>query len=211
MIAPMVAARSKNVNFIVLLAGPGVQGAKLLLDRQELIERKMRLSESEIKKSRTHSEQIIKIIINANDSQTAKTELTEFSKDNYKDIPDYAVPPGMSKEQFVAKQIEMLSTPWFKYFFTYDPIPVLQNVKCPVLALNGDKDVQVPAKQNLEGIKRALDAAGNSDATIREIAGLNHAFQECESGMPDEYGKIEQTFSPAALAEISSWILQQCK
>jgi uncharacterized protein len=206
MIAPMVAVRSEDVSFIVLLAGPGVQGVKLLLDRQELVERKLGRSEAEIKKSRTHTEQMIEIIVNSNDSETAKAELTNFSKANYNDIPDYAIPPGMSKDQFVKKHIEMLSTPWFKYFFTYDPAPTLQKVTCPVLALNGDKDVQVPSEENLAGIKNALIAGGNRNATIREIAGLNHAFQECDTGLPDEYGTIDQTFSTVALIEISTWI-----
>jgi pimeloyl-ACP methyl ester carboxylesterase len=211
MIAPMVAARSKDVSFIVLLAGPGVQGVNLLLDRQELIERKLGIPETDIKTSRAHSEQMIKIIINSNDSETAKAELTKFSKDNYKDIPDYAIPPGISKDEFIAKHIETLSTPWFKYFFTYDPVSTLQKVTCPVLALNGDKDVQVPSKENLTGIKNALEAGRNENVTIREIAGLNHAFQKCDTGMPDEYGNIEQTFSPETMTEIQFWITRQYK
>jgi uncharacterized protein len=211
MIAPMVAVRSKDVSFIVLLAGPGVQGAKLLLDRQELIERKMGRTETEIKKSRIHSEEMIQIIVNAKDSETAKAELTRFSQDSYNDIPEYAIPPGMSKDQFIAKYIEMLSTPWFRYFLNYDPVRMLQKVECPVLALNGEKDVQVPSKENLEGIKNALKAGGNGHATIREISGLNHAFQECDTGMPDEYGIIEQTLSPVVLTEIQNWIAKQCE
>jgi pimeloyl-ACP methyl ester carboxylesterase len=211
MIAPMVAVRSKDVNFIVLLAGPGVPGAKLLLDRQEIMEEKLGRSKIDIQKSRTHSEQMIQIIVKADNSEIAKTELTEFSKANYNDIPDYAIPAGMSKDQFIAKHIEMLSSPWFKYFFTYDPAATLQKVKCAALALNGDKDVQVPSKENLEGIKNALNSGGNRNATVRELPGLNHAFQECNTGMPDEYSKIDQTFSPVALDEIRNWILQQCK
>lgn len=211
MIAPMVAARSSDISFIVLLAGPGIPCATLLLDRQELIEKKLGRSEPEIRKSRAHAEQIIQIVVNSNDSQTAKAALTKFSKDNYNDIPDYAIPPGMSKDEFIRRQIEMFSTPWFKYLLTYDPAPVLQKVKCPVLALNGDQDVQVPSKQNLEGIKAALTIGGNGNATIREIAGLNHAFQECTTGMPDEYGRIDQTFAPIALTQIQNWVAQQCK
>lgn len=208
MVAPMVAARNGEVSFIVLLAGPGIECARLLLNRQELIERKMGLPEVEIRKSRTQTEQMIQIIVGAKDSKTAKTELNEFSRDNYEDIPDHAIPPKMTKDEFISKQIEMLSGPWFRYFFTYDPAPTLQNVKCPVLALNGEKDVQVPSKENLEGIKNALNAGGNLNVTTRELPGLNHLFQESVTGMPDEYGKIEQTFSPAALTEISGWILK---
>lgn len=208
MIAPMVAARSGDISFIVSLAGPGVECSKLLLNRQELIERKMGLSEAEITKSRTHSEQMIQIIINSKDSETTKSDLIRFSRDNYEDIPDYAIPPGMAKDEFVSKHIEMLSGLWFRYFLTYDPATTLQRVKCPVLALNGERDVQVPSKENLEAIMNALNAGGNRNVTIRELAGLNHAFQESITGMPNEYGTIEQTFSPLALKEISDWILK---
>jgi uncharacterized protein len=182
-----------------------------LLDRQELLERKVGRSENEITQSRRHSEKIIQIIINAKDSETTKADLTQFSKDNYNEIPDYAIPPGMSKDLFISKQIELLSSAWYRYFLTYDPAPILQKVKCPVLAMNGDKDVQVPSKDNLEGIYNALTTGGNTNVTIREIPGLNHAFQECVTGMPDEYGRIEQTFSPPTMTELHQWIMIQVK
>ena len=211
MIAPMVAVRCSDVNFIVLLAGPGLPGAKVLLERQELLERKMGLSEADIEKSRSHAEQMIEIVVNSNEPELTKTRLVEFSKNNYDEIPDYAIPPGMSKDDFVSKHIEMLSSPWFKFFLTYDPTTTFQKVKCPVLALNGDKDVQVPAESNLDGIKDALIAGGNRNIRIEKVPGLNHAFQECVTGMPDEYAKIEQTFAPLALAKILNWVLQQTR
>lgn len=209
MIAPMIAARSSQVSFIVLLAAPGIEGPTLLLNRQELIERKLGRSETEIKKSRAHSEQIMQIIMSSKDSETAKTALTAFSKERYNDIPSYAIPPGISKDDFISRQIDMFSSPWFRYFLTYEPEPTLRQVKCPVLALSGDKDVQAPSKENLEGIRNALNAGENQNATIVEIPGVNHALQECNTGMPDEYGKIEQTISPVVLNEISRWIAQQ--
>lgn len=211
MVAPMVAARSGDINFMVLLAGPGVPGPELLLTRQELLERKMGIPEMQISKSRRHSEQMIRIVVNSKDTETAKLELIEFSKTNYDEIPAYAVPPGMSKDAFILKHIEMLSSAWFKLFLTYDPATTLRKVKCPVLALNGDKDVQVPSESNLRGIEQALMAGGNQNVTIKEMAGLNHAFQECVTGMPEEYGKIEQTFAPVALKQISDWVLQQTR
>ena len=87
----------------------------------------------------------------------------------------------------------------------------MKDVKCPVLALNGEKDLQVPSKVNLEAIKNGLEKGGNNNITAKELPGLNHLFQECETGLPDEYSKIEQTFSPKALTEILNWILIQVK
>lgn len=188
-----------------------MRGPKLLLNRQEILERKMGLSEDQIKKSREHSSGLIEIIVKAENSEVAKAELTRFSKQHYDDIPAYAVPPGMTKDEFIRKHIEMLSTPWFKYFFTYYPAPVLEKVVCPVMALNGDMDIQVPAKESLEAIRKALNAGGNKDVTIHEITGINHAFQECETGMVDEYARIEQTFSPVVMLEIQKWITDHAK
>jgi fermentation-respiration switch protein FrsA (DUF1100 family) len=88
----------------------------------------------------------------------------------------------------------------------YNPAEVLEKVKCPVLALNGEKDLQVPPKEDLEGIKKALEKGENKNFTIKELPKLNHLFQESKTGSPNEYAKIEQTFSPTALTEISEWI-----
>ena len=90
----------------------------------------------------------------------------------------------------VQAQIHMLSSPWFRYFLDYDPLPALQNVKCPVLALNGDKDLQVISKDNLPLIQKTLDDSGNKDATTKEMPELNHLFQHAQSGTPAEYGAI---------------------
>ena len=79
-------------------------------------------------------------------------------------------------------------------------------MKCPVLAINGEKDLQVPPKENLEAIDKALKDGGNKDVTIKELPGLNHLFQPCKSGLPSEYGKIETTFAPEALELIGDWI-----
>jgi hypothetical protein len=85
---------------------------------------------------------------------------------------------------------------------------VLEKVNCPVLALNGMKDVQVPAKENLAGIANALAQGGNTNVTVKELPGLNHLFQECETGALTEYAKLQQTFSPAALKEVSEWVIR---
>ncbi|MDR1594248.1 MAG: hypothetical protein LBS43_07185 [Prevotellaceae bacterium] len=97
------------------------------------------------------------------------------------------------------------------HFIKYDPAPALEKVKCPVLALNGEKDLQVPAKVNLDAIKAALTKGGNKRVTTKAFAGLNHLFQECTTGLMAEYAIIEQTFSPVVLNEILTWIKTQTK
>jgi len=87
----------------------------------------------------------------------------------------------------------------------------LSKVKCPVLAINGEKDLQVPPKENLSAIEEALKAGGNQNYSIKELPGLNHLFQTAQTGAPSEYAKIEETISPAVLKLIGNWILEQCE
>jgi fermentation-respiration switch protein FrsA (DUF1100 family) len=96
-------------------------------------------------------------------------------------------------------------------FLKLDPVTALENVKCPVLAINGDKDLQVPSKENLSAIRKALEAAGNKAVTIKEYPGLNHLLQEAKTGLPAEYMTIEQTISPVVLEDITTWIKKQVK
>lgn len=209
MIAPMVAARRTDVGFIVLLAGPGIPGSELMIKRQELWERKAAKSESEIRKSIGQLNGVISIVVNSKNQTTLEADLTNFANDTKDQIPDDQVPHGMSKDEFISQQVELLSSPWFKFFFTYDPKIDLKRVRCPVLALTGDKDVQAPASENLRAIQSALSSGGNEDVTVKEIKDLNHMFQECNTGMMDEYAKIDQTFSTAALDEISKFVLEK--
>lgn len=87
----------------------------------------------------------------------------------------------------------------------------IEKVTCPVLAINGGKDLQVPADENLSAIGNVLKKAGNKEVTLTELPGLNHLFQESETGSPSEYGTIEQTFSPVALEVILNWVKEQVK
>mgnify|MGYP001051794899 FL=1 len=87
-----------------------------------------------------------------------------------------------------------------------DPADFWKNVKCPVLALNGEKDLQVSAKVNLPAIEKALRKGGNNSVKIVSLPGLNHLFQHSETGLPSEYGDIEETFSTEVLDIITDWI-----
>ncbi|MCB0258835.1 MAG: prolyl oligopeptidase family serine peptidase, partial [Calditrichaeota bacterium] len=115
---------------------------------------------------------------------------------------------GSSPDQLKLR-LKTLVSPWFRYFLNYDPAPTLQKVACPVLALNGEKDLQVPPKENLDAIAAALKAGGNKDFTVQELSGLNHLFQTAETGAPSEYAHIEETFAPSAMALISDWIRKE--
>ena len=104
-------------------------------------------------------------------------------------------------------QIKTVTSPWFRCFLTLNPEDYLSQVKCPLLAINGSLDLQVPPKENLQAVEKALIFGGNPRYTIEELPGLNHLFQSATTGSPSEYAKIEETISPPALAIIGNWII----
>ena len=122
-----------------------------------------------------------------------------------------AVPAAQKKtvEATLTNQIKSYNSPWFRYFLTFDPRPTLRQVQVPVLALNGALDLQVPPKQNLPEIAKALKAGGNKKVQIVELPKLNHLFQTTQTGAFSEYAKIEETMSPTALKIMSDWIVKQ--
>ncbi len=212
LVASMVASNSKEVSFLVLLAGPGIELMKVLLMQQELIPRADGISESDIRAYilPVHQE-AYRMISVSTDRRTLKADLAKLIEATYDRTPPSLMPSDMTKEEVIATQSDKWSSEWFKNLLNYDPAPILEKVGCPVLALNGEKDLQVTPKENLAGISEALKRSGNTDVTVKELQNLNHLFQNCETGSPTEYGTIEQTFSPIALMEMSDWILKQVK
>lgn len=210
-VAPMVASSSEDVSFIVLLAGPGIEIKKVLMMQQELIPRAFGLSEADVQKSVALNEKAFQMILTSHDRQTLKADLAKLMEETYDDTPPILRPQKLTKEQAVARQSDLLSSPWYKDLLNYDPAPTLEKVTCPVLALNGEKDIQVTPKENLAGINDALKKGGNTNVTVKELPNLNHLFQNCKTGSLAEYGTIEQTFSPVALNEMSDWILKQVR
>ena len=137
--------------------------------------------------------------------------MTNYIKQTLKNNSTSQKPKEISDDDFVKLQVEQIANPWMQYFIKYNPEPTLEKVRCPVLAINGANDLQVPPKENLKAIKKALSKGGNKKVTTKEIPNLNHLFQECNTGSPVEYAKIEQTFSPTALTEILKWLQIQTK
>ena len=210
-IAPIVAVESKDISFIVLLAGTGIRGDQLLLLQQELIGKALGVSEEELQKTKSINKAAFDIVIKSTNTEILKTELTNYLKQTLKDDPESIESAGMSDDDFIKLQVNQLTSPWMQYFIKYNPAIILEKVKCPILALNGQKDLQVPAEVNLGAIGKALEKGGNKEVTIKELPNLNHLFQKCDTGSPSEYATIEQTFSPIALTEITNWIMKQVK
>jgi fermentation-respiration switch protein FrsA (DUF1100 family) len=206
-IAPMVAVRSKDVGFIVMLAGSGLRGDALLLLQEEAMYKVSGMTDDQIAGLLKINAKVFDKIVSAKEV-LSQQELTDFMTSMKAEITA-AIPDGMGMtgDDYIKQFVEPISTPWMQYFLRYDPAPALEKVKCPVLAVNGSKDLQVPAKENLAAISVALKKGGNKKVTIKEYAGLNHLFQECTTGLPAEYVTIEQTFSPDVLKDLGDWIL----
>jgi hypothetical protein len=210
-IAPMIASTRKDIDFIVLLAGPGMPGRELLLLQQQLICKKQGFSDEKLLQVYKQNKGAFDIIVDGTDYESTTVKLKEYFLKLVGESPASEKPAGVSDEELAEKTTEQLAGMWLQYFIKYDPAPALRKVRCPVLALGGSNDLQVPAKENLTAIKSALDKGGNKNVTIREYPSLNHLFQECKTGLPTEYGAIEQTISPQVLDDISGWILRQVK
>ena len=206
LVAPMVASQSDDIAFMVLLAAPGVRGDKLLLKQQEMIARSSGISEQEIEKAKEINAKTFEMVQNyGEDIETLRSNLKKYLENALKTNPK-SKPEGISDDQFVNLQVNQVTNLWMLHFLKYNTASALQSVKYPVLALNGEKDLQVDSKENLKTIKKSLRKAKNRNVTTEELEGLNHLFQESTTGLPNEYGKLDQTISPIVLEKVVIWM-----
>jgi pimeloyl-ACP methyl ester carboxylesterase len=205
--APLAAADAQDVAFIVFLAGVGVPMNELL-ERQTIDLLKLRGIDYAI----SPAERAIRDAMNErmrtlpDDPETPAFIRAKLQEGFALMSDDMKRLLGVN-ETMIESQTQMMLSPWFMRLAIYDPRPALIKLRCPLLALNGDKDSQVAADENLAGIKAALEAGGNNDVTVRKFPGLNHLFQHSTTGAPSEYGTIEETMSPEVLAVVAEWIL----
>ena len=210
-IAPMLASESSDIAFVVMLAGAGVTGEEILLEQRYLINRVMGMPADMAKKENEIERYILDTVTQEHDAAAAERKIREgIAK----------MSAGLSEDQRKAEnamiaqlelQMKTVTTPWFRAFLAYDPRPALEKVKVPVLAMNGELDLQVPPKQNLPAVAAALEAGGNADYEIVKLPHLNHLFQTAKTGSPMEYPRIEETFAPAALEVMGEWLARHVK
>jgi uncharacterized protein len=202
LVGPLAASRSEHVAFVVLLAGPGVPGAEILPLQLARIAAAGGLGEQAVERQVAIQRELIAAVIDG-----AGTDALREIARRLVQVQSGGALAGEALEQVADQAVQGLTTPWFRYFLTHDPRPVLAQVKVPVLALIGSLDRQVDAEQNLPELERAL--AGNPHAAVRELPGLNHLFQHATTGAPAEYAQIEETFAPEALEAVSGFILER--
>lgn len=205
-IAPMVAARSKDVAFIVLMAGTGVNGADIIYKQGMLIAMAGGMPEADANKSSEVQKKIFDIVMHEPDQKTVEPKVRSFLAATYETLPETVKKAAGAEKKWEDAQVQAVVSPWFRYFLSLDPALALQKVKCPVLAINGSKDLQVYPPQNIPMIEAALKQGGNTDYTTKILPDLNHLFQTCKTGSPSEYGVIEETIAPLALRTMGDWI-----
>lgn len=206
LIAPMVAARTRDVAFVVLLAGPGLRGDSILALQNRLILRAQGLPDEAVAQATAVNRRLVAAVAGARDLAEAGARFDSTVRAVVEEQPAPARPSATAA---LAQARGRIVSPWMHHFVTHDPRPALERVRVPVLALNGTLDLQVPATENLQTIGAALAAGGNRDHTELALPGLNHLFQTARTGAPGEYQQIEETMAPAALDAITAWIRQR--
>ncbi len=209
-IAPLAASESPDVAYVVLMAAPGLSDFDGLLEQITDGYKANGAGEKAISIKRSILKNIFYAVRQENDANSAKTKILEILQ---KAKPELAKLSADEKRKIELESVDTYDFNWmlspgFSSILRYNPKETLPKVKCPVLAMNGDKDTQMP-KENLKGIAEALEAGGNHQYTIKEFPGLNHLFQTAQTGSPSEYAGIEETVSPTVLNIISDWILKQ--
>ena len=192
-VAFSMAAR-KEVPFIITLAGGGVSGSELLLMQRAALLRASGVKEDFIEKYNNYMRQAQDIVLQSGDAATCERKLTEL----FNGTPLAGQAAATTQQLYNVAKIELLK---------YNPEWDFPEITCPVLALNGDKDCQVPV-ENLEFIRKGISENGNTQVKTIVFPGLNHMFQPAVTGSPVEYSDIEETIAPAVLQEIVNWLNQ---
>jgi pimeloyl-ACP methyl ester carboxylesterase len=208
MLAPMVAAADGELDFVILLAAPGLPIDSLMLEQRRLVSKSMGVPEV----ITSRDEQALR------DAYTFIKENTELSMEEYEEglyevfiaaidgFPEAMRKSIVDRRAYSKQYVDALKSPWMRYFLAFDPTEYLEQLTVPVLAMNGFKDMQVPGQENLNGIAAALAKAGNEDLTIAPFMNLNHLFQPADTGSPTEYGTIDITFDEKALQLMVDWL-----
>lgn len=200
-VAQIIASRDKSLDFIILLGSPGIQGSDLLVLQNDALSKVFGIADSIRSVERKQDMAAYQITIAHEDPIEGAKQLRTY----YESVP--LVERRSSTE--IEQQIGMLTSAHYRNLLMFNPADYLSKIDCKVLALNGDKDLQVLAKENLEGIAQGL--AHNRRVTLKSYKNYNHLFQYTKTGNPLEYGMLTETFSPKILRDIVKWLDREVK
>lgn len=211
MIAPMVAAKRKDISFLVLLAGPGIPVIDLMTEQAVANLGAVGISAKTQEAYGPLYKSVVKATLAGKDSNVIKKNVSTIVKTWVKKtdpalVKEMQMETPAAQQAYIDETVREIRKPWFRYFLSYNPQPVLQKLNCKVLAMNGSRDIQVISKSNLAGIRASLQKSKSPGYEVMEMPGMNHLFQTCSKCTVAEYGELEETFSPAALEAIGNWL-----
>ena len=206
MIASIIASTNDDIAFIVLMAAPGVPGDSILYLQTELIYKAEGQNTEKIQQILKVLREVYSILKSDEDDTSLKEKLKIKFQELFDQLTEEEKKQYGDPETYMEMEIRMVMSPWFRYFLKFNPIEYLEKIKCPVLAINGEKDLQVSPNENLSAIENVLKRSGNKRYLIKQLPGLNHLFQASQYGTISEYGVIEETISPVALETITNWL-----
>lgn len=209
MIAPLLASENEDLGYIISLAGPAVPIADLMTNQNVQVMEQMGMSKKGLEITNTSLPMIYSIVNQDKEPKELFDTLVQSVHGFYDALPEEdqkLLAPN--KASYYMQLSQAFFSPWFRYFLAYDPTDSWQKTKCPVLAINGSEDIQVDAKMNTNAIISNLAIAGNMNAKVKILPGLNHLFQPCNKCNLAEYATIEKTFDEGALELMKAFILE---
>jgi uncharacterized protein len=216
LIAPMVAVKRKEISFIVLLAGPAYAVSELMADQNAAILNKSGYAPESVASYRQFYKELTSaVVVAATDSLAQEAGVAVFKKWQQGEKPAIVssltgVPESNKPEAFVKIFVSQLRGAWWRFFLQYNPQPVLEQLSCKVLALNGGEDIQVMPK-SIEAMQAALAKSKSKTYTAKVLPGLNHLFQRCYYCVTGEYAQLKESFSPQALTLMGDWLVKKVK
>lgn len=214
-VAPLAYQNNPEIAFVILMAGTGVNGLEVITEQTKAIMKAQNVPESMIQSTTQLNAEIYKIILaeEGADWDMVEKKVEEAILANFELYPESIRAMVKDTTTFIKSQaqqsLQRANTPWFRYFLSLDPEVALQKVKCPILVLFGELDLQVLPAQNEAPILEALKVAGNQDVTVKIFPKANHLFQEAITGSPNEYAKLEKKFVPGFLEYIGNWLKER--
>lgn len=216
-IAPLVANESNDVDFIILMAGPGVDLVQGMTEQNIAVLEKSGIAKTWAEDYGKLYKSIMQELVTAKSKEEVTKNIHRVinnwkaNTDNTVVVNTTGIIDATSQERVADNFIKLYNNPWFRYFIAYEPQPVLRKLDCKVLALNGSEDIQVLPESNLSGIETALNDSKVKTYEVKEIESANHLFQKCIECTVPEYGQLEQTIMPEVLDYITEWMNKHVK
>jgi hypothetical protein len=212
-VGPLAATRDQSIAFVILMSGTGLNGAEIVSAQAALIAKADGTPDADIRKNEDMNRRLFTALREGQDLEQFRKELTDLGRRQLDKMKPEERKTILNPDEYLESQINgqlaRLKDPWFRYFLSYEPAPTLALVRCPVLALFGELDLQVPAEINKEAIEKALRKGNNKDFLTKVFPKANHLFLTAKTGSPSEYGTLKKEFVPGFLETMTEWILRR--